>query len=286
MASETDLESLFGDGGDGSDVDSLFGTSFCLTAEDEALEAELAAMLADDGGLSNFITEQAEESALVSQPGVTPTLSQIASAPQPPSSETPERRSLLTLPQAAQSGLALSLPMSPFSLLALPMATDVFEDGQTREPTVASPLTLPCRPVSQSSHSSRTSQLTLPTLPDPPFVSLSRQDGHTSGTYVVSPQYLTCTSPVPSCQDSVVDAEPEALLDYETLEDQNVNDQESLSPPHLGDHAGLGPGLNQILIPGNRYANTETRRNQLVPRRIDYEGARVDAIVPFLFFSK
>ena len=102
---------------------------------------------------------------------------------------------------------------------------------------------------------------------------------------MVSPQYLTCTSPVPSCRDSVVDAEPEALLEYEKLEDQNVNDQESLSP-HLGDHAGLGPGLNQILIPGNRYANTETRRNQLIPRRIDYEGARVDVIVPFLFFSK
>ena len=285
MASETDLESLFGDGGDGSDVESLFGTSFCLTAEDEALEAELAAMLADDGGLSNCIPEQVEDSALVSQPGMTPTLSQIAATPQPSSSATPERRTLLTLPQVAQSGPVLSLPMSPLSLPALPMATDVFEDGQGREPTVTSQLTLPCRPVSQSSHSSRTSQLTLPTLPDPPFVSLSRQDGHTSGTSVVSPQYLNCTSPVPSCQDSVVGAEFEALLDNQKLEDQNVNDQESLSP-YLGDHAGLGPGLNQILIPGNRYANTETRRNQLIPRRIDYEGARVDVIVPFLFFSK
>ncbi len=261
---DPDLVSLFGDGGDVTDLDSLFGDGSTDSLND-ALEAELAAMLAaatdpSDGGTELF--------------PLSPRVSQPSSAPS-------KGLSLLMLPRTSEVETLSSPSVSSLSLPAPPVTSDVASEQDGTSPGCF--LNLPCRPISQTSPLSGTPHLMLPTLPDPLDVPLSRQDGHTSGTSVVSTQDLIHASPTALCQVSDEEAELEAMLELGLLEEDSVNNQARISP-HIGDQEGLG--LDQSLIPGNRYAKTETRRRSRLPRRIDLEDAHVEIILPYLFFSK
>ncbi len=268
MPTDSGDDSLFGGAEDWSDNDSLFGSCGKHKVDDfhdDALEAELATMLADDLDDSGSGPVGSSQPSTVSLPATQPLLPSMVQLSFAPSCENP---SLLTLPGAIEAEALSPVIHHP----AVPAHTPPVESGRT---LTGFSLTLPSRPSTQSTPPSRTS-----TIPDLLSIALSCPDGHTSGCSVVSTQHLTHPSPTTSTQASEEEAELEALMELELLRDPDVN----CTSPHLGDHEGLG--LDPTLIPGNRYAHTYTRRHiPPPPRRIDLEE-KVEILAPFLFFRK
>ncbi|KAK4242561.1 hypothetical protein C8A03DRAFT_29150 [Achaetomium macrosporum] len=137
-----------------------------------------------------------------------------------------------------------------------------------------------------------TPQLYLPAVPDPPAASLSQQDGHTSGDFVVSTQdsALSCPGPAPATaphgeflDDAALEEELEGLWDSIQGEVQPVN-------AHAGSQDGGDvQGDSFILpsqIPGHRYANCQTNASIRLPRRIDHDQKLALALTYFITLSR
>ncbi|KAK3302150.1 uncharacterized protein B0T15DRAFT_561713 [Chaetomium strumarium] len=135
-------------------------------------------------------------------------------------------------------------------------------------------------------------QLYLPAVPDPPATSLSQQDGHTSGDFVVSTRdfALSCPGPAPAAappgefpDDAALEAELEDLWNSIQGEVQPVN-------AHVGSQVGGNrQGDSFILpsqIPGHRYANCQTNASLLVPRRIDHDQTLAGELTYFITLNR
>ncbi|KAH6624874.1 hypothetical protein B0J18DRAFT_410284 [Chaetomium sp. MPI-SDFR-AT-0129] len=143
--------------------------------------------------------------------------------------------------------------------------------GRFAEPTAAN-----AQPSQQLTLPPSAPQLPLPTIPDPPAAFLSRQDGHTSGDFVVSTQSFAFSAPGPQPSGTLVEEEfDEAALEAElstlfasdqVTNEQPINAQDSGSGPN--DAIEVDDDLLTTEIPGFRYGDSATNSFVRLPRRI------------------
>ncbi|KAK4140345.1 uncharacterized protein C8A04DRAFT_15052 [Dichotomopilus funicola] len=174
------------------------------------------------------------------------------------SSHALDRERTTSLPQRPPQEATNSVPQ-----LALP--------GRFAELTAAN-----AQPSQQLALPPSAPQLPLPTIPDPPAAFLSRQDGHTSGDFVVSTQSFAFSAPGPQPSGTLAEEEfDEAALEAElstlfasdqVTNEQPINAQDSGSGPN--DAIEVDDDLLTTEIPGFRYKDSATNSFVRLPRRI------------------
>lgn len=192
------------------------------------------------------------------------------------SSRAPDRERTTSLPQRPPQEATNSVPQ-----LSLP--------GRSTELAAAH-----AHPLQQLTLPHPAPQLSLPTIPDPPAASLSRQDGHTSGDFVVSTQSFAFGAPGPQPLGNSVEEEfDEAALEAElsTLfasnqasNEQPINAQDSGSGTN--DAIEVDDDLLTTEIPGFRYGDSHTNSFVRLPRRIHLNPNCADEFSHYITLSK